>query len=51
MAEDKWPQNRIEISNDAEAEQRKSYLSKREEKQSFYTDVECSKKSTRGNSI
>ena len=51
MAEGEWPENRIEMSNDAEAEQRKSYLSKREEKQSLYTDVECSKKSTRGNSI
>ena len=51
MAEDEWPENRIEMPNDAEAEQRKSYLSKRDEKQSLYTDVECSKKSISGNSV
>ena len=39
------------MSNDAEAEKRKSCLSKREEKQSLYTDVERSKKSTSDKSV
>ena len=51
MVEDEWPKNRFEISNDAVEEQRKSRLLKREEKQSLFTDVESSKKSTIGNPV
>ena len=51
MTEDEWPENRIEMSNDAVAEQRKSRLSKREEKQSLFTDVVSSKKSMLDNSV
>ena len=51
MAESEWPENRNEISNDAEAEQRKCCLLKRKEKIPLYTEVESSKKSTRGNLV
>ena len=35
MAQDEWPEHQIEMSNDAEGEQRQSCLSKREEKASL----------------
>ena len=51
MAAEEWPENRIEMSNDAVAEQKKSGYSKREENESLFADAESTKKSTSGNPV
>ena len=58
MAEEEWPENRFEMSNDAISEQKKSGLSKKEsiaedheEKQSLFADAESRKKSAIGEPV